>query len=351
MGDSSFRESGTGAVSDPDAGDSLNRRSSSSRILNLLFVFNIATKPLTTSRIIGDPDLGYGSRNIESDKRKFKRDRKSLADRGVIIKEIRDEGAPKTQESRWAIDRERTFAQRDDLLPEDVDLLAQAIDATFALHGDNLERWPLQRAYLKIRNLCSGGTEPEGEEVKGAFYDSALQVIWSAFSSLRPVRLAYRDSKGELTERVIEVYGTFEQGSRSYIVGRDVKKDGIRTFRTDRIENAKREPKGRAYTIPESFDVGDCQFLPFDFSDAPETLCTFSFPSTAPLSEVRGLTHERGGLSEEEGRTVWTCGVRDLDAAAAMVLAHRGMGMRASGPTPLIDAVRDRISKAVAAHE
>ena len=59
------------------------------RILNLLFILNASSVPLTTEQIISDADVGYGSANRASDLKKFKRDREKLAERGVIVKEIR----------------------------------------------------------------------------------------------------------------------------------------------------------------------------------------------------------------------------------------------------------------------
>ena len=54
------------------------------RILNLFFVLNSSPEPLTTEQIVLDSDLGYGSGNIDSDKRKFRRDRDKLLERGIV---------------------------------------------------------------------------------------------------------------------------------------------------------------------------------------------------------------------------------------------------------------------------
>ena len=56
------------------------------RILNLFFVLNSSPEPLTTEQIVLDSDLGYGSGNIDSDKRKFRRDRDKLLERGILIR-------------------------------------------------------------------------------------------------------------------------------------------------------------------------------------------------------------------------------------------------------------------------
>ena len=59
------------------------RNESARRILNLLFILNCTSRPLTTTEIITDSDLGYGMAGIESEKKKFQRDRKKLEEYGV----------------------------------------------------------------------------------------------------------------------------------------------------------------------------------------------------------------------------------------------------------------------------
>ncbi len=102
------------------------------RILNLFFVLNSSPKPLTTEQIVLDSDLGYGSGNIDSDKRKFRRDRDKLLERGILIKEVRPAGAQETEESSWTIDREHTFAAGGLITADDADILLNAIDQTIA---------------------------------------------------------------------------------------------------------------------------------------------------------------------------------------------------------------------------
>ena len=102
------------------------------RILNLFFVLNSSPEPLTTEQIVLDSDLGYGSGNIDSDKRKFRRDRDKLLERGIVIREVRAAGAQETEESAWTIDREHTFAAGGLITADDADILLNAIDQTLA---------------------------------------------------------------------------------------------------------------------------------------------------------------------------------------------------------------------------
>lgn len=100
------------------------------RILNLFFVLNSSPEPLTTEQIVLDSDLGYGSGNVDSDKRKFRRDRDKLLERGIVIEEVRAAGAQETEESAWTIDREHTFAAGGLITADDADILLNAIDQT-----------------------------------------------------------------------------------------------------------------------------------------------------------------------------------------------------------------------------
>ena len=122
------------------------------RILNLFFVLNSSPEPLTTEQIVLDSDLGYGSGNIDSDKRKFRRDRDKLLERGILIKEVRPAGAQETEESSWTIDREHTFAAGGLITADDADILLNAIDQTLEA-GPSTFAAPLADIRSKIAYL------------------------------------------------------------------------------------------------------------------------------------------------------------------------------------------------------
>ena len=127
------------------------------RILNLFFVLNSSPEPLTTEQIVLDSDLGYGSGNIDSDKRKFRRDRDKLLERGILIKEVRPAGAQETEESSWTIDREHTFAAGGLITADDADILLNAIDQTIAA-GSSTFAAPLADIRSKIAYLTGRTT-------------------------------------------------------------------------------------------------------------------------------------------------------------------------------------------------
>lgn len=157
------------------------------RILNLFFVLNSSPEPLTTEQIVLDSDLGYGSGNIDSDKRKFRRDRDKLLERGILIKEVRPAGAQETEESSWTIDREHTFAAGGLITADDADILLNAIDQTLAA-GSSTFAAPLADIRSKIAYLTGMSAVDEAPIRRSPTVDA----VWSAFAERCALRFYIR---------------------------------------------------------------------------------------------------------------------------------------------------------------
>lgn len=106
---------------------------------------------LTTTEIITDSELGYGMAGIESEKKKFQRDRKKLEEYGVHIREVKESGASETEESRWEIDRERTHIDTAVVTQDDADMLVHAVDEYLAR-----TKISFRSALLRIRAVAGG---------------------------------------------------------------------------------------------------------------------------------------------------------------------------------------------------
>ena len=325
------------------------------RMLNLLFSLHVSPRPLTTSEIVDDPEIGYlGKKSATRDSRckAFRRDRETLAEHGVHIREVLPQsagGIAVNEESAWGIDRERTHAAQGVLSPYDAEEIVCAIDQVFELHADDPTLWPLQTARTKLCELA--GRDPSSPE-RANEGRADLKSIWNAFDRLKPVEFIYRDARGIEKKRMVDTYGMFTHGTHSYLVGFDHDAEDLRTFRTDRILSAKHAPDTRpSYVIPAEFDVAGHQFLPFDFSRAAARACTFTFPTGIAAEELAPITQGRGELAQSDDAWTWNIAVRDLDAAASFTLEHASLGMRAQAPSELAGLIRDHIEKAVSAHE
>lgn len=313
------------------------------RILNLFFVLNSSAEPLTTEQIVLDSDLGYGSGNVESDKRKFRRDREKLHERGIVIKEVRAPGAQETEESAWTVDRDHTFAAGGLITADDADILMDAIDQTLAV-GLSTFSTPLADIRSKIAYLTGETDEPEMPAHRSPMVDA----VWSAFAERCALRFLYQNGRGEQRQRTVRIYGMFEREGISYFCGLDDASGTVRTFRCDRIVRAWK-PSG-FYTIPSDFNLNDQLFFEFDFSDCDPIAATFSFAADTPADMVHALTRGRGSLDHAAEGWMWTVGVRDLDAAASFCMEHSVDGMRPVAPDALKQAWNRLIERTVNAH-
>ena len=327
------------------------RNESARRILNLLFILNCTSRPLTTTEIITDSDLGYGVAGIESEKKKFQRDRKKLEEYGVHIREVKESGASETEESRWEIDRERTHIDTAVVTQDDADMLVHAVDEYLAR-----TKISFRSALLRIRSVAAAidtdavqdesvdDVEQVNEQIQ-----NVLDTVWAAYCSRKSLPFCYRDAKGKESKRTVSIWGIVNQANQCYFVGLDNLSGKVRTFRTDRVTRMNK-PRG-SYTIPHDFSLSAFQFLPFDLGDEEEIQATFAFPAQAVAGEIEVLTHGRGTLEIQPDESLhWNIAVKNPDAAVAMALQHASLGMRPCSPASLVSLWNSTITKAVETH-
>lgn len=331
-------------------GEAIARDATAARLLNLLFIFNATTRPITTEEIVGDSDLGYGSDMRDSDLRKFRRDRAKLAEQGIFIEEIKPAGGSVVDESSWRLDRSLTFASLNALDADDAQLLADAIDSYLGKGPSPLAR-PLRSVEEKAFEVAAAGT-PRTAVGDQALGDPLLDAVWIAFALRRRLTFTYRNAAGDASKRTVAIYGIFSREGASYFTGMDDRSSSIRTFRIDRVERAWR-PQG-SYTIPASFDVRDQLFFAFDLASGEGTEVAFSFPPSRTADELEALTLGRGTLCAPDvtgtGAWRWTVTVKDVERAASFGLSHARDGMRPVAPSELVAHWNALIGKAVDAH-
>ena len=319
------------------------------RLLNLFFILNTSPTPLTTTQIITDTDLGYGSSNRASDERKFRRDRRKLEEQGIFIKEVTGAIASEIEESAWTIDRESTYSCGGILSADDVDVLVQGIDEYLSA-GPTPLATPLHAVRTRALEAQAGWSSTESSGPTAAETGQPqLDAVWTAFARRAALTMLYRNAQGETSKRTVSIYGLFTQGNHTYITGYDDDTDAIRTFRVDRIERAWRPVK--PYTIPADFDISDYLFFPFDISDEERVSATFSFPVERSEAEVTACTHHRGELEHDGAHGwIWHIDVHDVAAAAALALAHTRDGMRPVDPPELREEWTRALREAVSSH-
>ena len=321
------------------------------RLLNLAFIFNTSTRPISTSEIIADSDLGYGSDQRSSDLRKFNRDRQKLAEQGIEIVSCEPSISAENEETFWRLDRENTFAAGGVITADDADVLLEAIDEYLSGPPSPL-RVPLMNVRTKVLELTGDIEAPQAErplsKAEGS-QQAMLNAVWLSFSLRRELTFLYTNARGEQSRRVVAIYGIFSHEGSTYIVGLDNKSSSLRTFRVDRMERALRP--GKPYSIPADFDIRDFLFLSFDFGAQDAVKAVFTFPAEQDEGAIAAITHERGALSRSEnGSWTWTIDVRSLEDAASFALEHAHDGMKPAAPQELIDCWHAAIDKVVNAH-
>src|SRR6478735_11575282 len=221
----------------------------------------MAERRAVTARDIKGQVEGYQEMSDEAFARRFYSDRAELQALGVPLTSQRDEY---TGEELYNMRSEQYF------LPElelDNEELAALQTALYLLEGKFAYAEPLR---LALQNLALG--RPGFADARS---DTALRVevldpdyspempgrlakLEGAISKQRTVKFEYRTmSRDEISERTLNPYALLPDNGVWYVVGHDLDRDDIRTFRVSRIRGeikfaTRRE---RDFRTPAEFDI------------------------------------------------------------------------------------------------
>jgi predicted DNA-binding transcriptional regulator YafY len=230
------------------------------RQLSLVAFLMAERRPLTARDIKGNVE-GYQEMSDEAFARRFYSDRAELVALGVPLDSQRDEF---TGEELYTLRSERYF------LPElelEEDELAALQPALYLLEGRFAYAEPLR---LALQNLALGrpgfaeaGTQTERRVlVRDPDYTPEMQgrlaKLENAISKQRTVKFRYWSIYNDAEEeRTLNPYALLPENGSWYVVGRDLDRDDIRTFRVSRIRSDIRfaTRRERDFRIPDDFDV------------------------------------------------------------------------------------------------
>lgn len=356
------RKGDKNSSSQPLSKRSGTRARGNERLAGLVLLFSSARKPIPTSAIIGDSDLGYGSANQASDRRKFRRDRDELASLGFVVREAPSAHGARNEDALWELDRATTYAELPELSVDDLLTLIHGIEVH--LRRPLLPyRDDLARALEKLRAVCAqalGGADADSAGAQAPRDPAplradrpvrvALGILWSAWQQRRSVQLRYRTAAGDTAVRTVALYGMFAEGGFLYFVGADLGKEGapVRTFRADRIQAAGK--LGSACRIPDDFSIDAYRFFSFGIGSGTDQPATFSFPATLPAAELERITHGAGAVAADGDRLLWTVPARNMERAAAYGFEHASRGMRPVAPAALVTCWNNTINRVVSVY-
>ncbi len=232
------------------------------RQLSLVAFLMAERRPLTARDIKSNVE-GYQEMSDEAFARRFYSDRAELVSLGVPLDSQRDEF---TGEELYTLRSERYFLPELELDDEE---LAALQTCFFLLEGRFAYAEPLR---LALQNLALGrsagslAAAPTGTasrvEVRDPDYSPELQgrlgKLEGAISKQRTVRFRYWSIyRDEEEERTLNPFALLPENGSWYVIGHDLERDDIRTFRVSRIRSDIRfaTRRERDFRLPPEFDV------------------------------------------------------------------------------------------------
>ena len=226
-----------------------------------LVAFLMAERRAITARDIKGNVEGYQEMSDEAFARRFYSDRAELIALGVPLHSQRDEY---TGEELYTMRSEAYFLPQLDLNDDE---LAALQTAFYLLEGKFAYAEPLRLALQNLALGRPGFTEAPTEtalrvEVLDPEYSAELAgrlgKLEGAISKQRTVKFLYwsisRDSE---EERTLNPYALFQDNGAWYVVGQDLVREDIRTFRVSRIRGDIRfaTRRERDFRLPADFEI------------------------------------------------------------------------------------------------
>jgi predicted DNA-binding transcriptional regulator YafY len=230
------------------------------RQLSLVAFLMAERRPLTARDVKSNVE-GYSEMSDEAFARRFYSDRAELLALGVPLQSQRDEF---TGEELYTLRSENYFL---DDLELDNEELAALQTALYLLEGKFAYAEPLRLALQNLALGRPGFDEPATEtavrvEVLDPDYSAEmpgrLGKLEGAISKQRTIKFPYYSiSRNRQSERTLNPFGLLSDNGSWYVVGQDLDRKDIRTFRVSRIRGDIRfaTRRERDFRIPAEFDI------------------------------------------------------------------------------------------------
>jgi proteasome accessory factor C len=230
------------------------------RQLSLVAFLMAERRPLTARDVKSNVE-GYSEMSDEAFARRFYSDRVELTSLGVPLTSQRDEF---TGEELYTLRSENYFLDRLELEDEELAALQTAL---YYLEGKFAYAEPLR---LALQNLALGrpgfpnAPTSTAERVRVSAPDYSpelagrLSKLEAAISKQRTVKFSHWSAQRDrVSERTVNPYALRLDEGNWYVVGHDLDRNAIRTFRVSRIRGEIRfaTRRERDFRLPEDFDV------------------------------------------------------------------------------------------------
>src|SRR5947208_6523777 len=230
------------------------------RQLSLVAFLMAERRPLTARDVKSNVE-GYSEMSDEAFARRYYSDRAELIALGVPLNSQRDEF---TGEELYTLRSEQYFLPELELTDDELAALQTSL---YLLEGKFAYAEPLRLALQNLGLGRPGFADPPSRaaarvEVLDPDYSAEmpgrLAKLEGAISKQRTVKFDYESiSRGGPHERTLNPYALYNDAGRWYVVGQDLDRKDIRTFRVSRIRGDIRfaTRRERDFRLPAEFDV------------------------------------------------------------------------------------------------
>jgi predicted DNA-binding transcriptional regulator YafY len=319
------------------------------RQLSLVAFLMAERRPLTARDVKSNVE-GYSEMSDEAFARRFYSDRAELTALGVPLQSQRDEF---TGEELYTLRSEHYFLDRLEL---DDDELAALQTALYYLEGKFAYAEPFRLALQNLALGRIGFAEPPtetAERVRVSAPDYSpelagrLSKLESAISKQRTVRFGYwSPRRARPGERELNPYALRLDDGNWYVVGHDLARDTVRTFKVSRIRGDIRfaTRRERDFRAPADFDVEKHRIpRPWQIGDAVGTARIAVSGDTAWWVE-RTLA-DAGSVDDGVFETEFA----QVDLLASWVLRQNGRAVPLE-PEELHDSIAEGLARLVDTH-
>jgi proteasome accessory factor B len=280
--------------------DGATRGDRSKRLLDLVMILLRARSPVTY-REVREQFAAYQTLNVEAGLRAFERDKADLLELGIPIRYITPEEDDSLEDGGYVIDLKRFRLPEVRLTTDEVSALVLAASVARAVPGGSYPKivdLALKKLAFDLPEIPDTPTEfprPAGagprETVLVHFPERrapAAERISEHFAELeaatrfrKRVTMKYRTAAtGMTTTRDVDPYALVYRDATWILVGWCHLRQEIRSFRVDRMDEAKMAPKPKSpdFERPADFDVkAYVQRSPWTFATEPVERVTLVF--------------------------------------------------------------------------
>lgn len=290
-------------------------------------------------------EYGSATGNLESVRRRFERDKRSLQKLGVYL--IIDDN------SCYTLDESKSFAAPVDLTSSQTSLI-RLVCGTLLDDKDYVFKSDLRMVLIKLgdelgvpdllpqMSATGQSASKSGPGLRG------MEKIRKSITMRKRLSFDYSSASGRQSSREVEPFGCFIFKSYCYVVAFDPETEDERCFRLDRMQRMRvnaASPEKPDFEERE-FDARDYYGLPFQFGE--EAFDARIRIHAAEAWHCDHITMGQGTIEHDDDGALWTVPCNDTKALVRWCVEH-APDVELMGPDHAVHAYREAISLAIKA--